>query len=162
MILYIVRHAWAEERDADVCPDDDLRPLTNKGKKRFFKLAARLAEGQFRPKLIATSPLIRCRQSADLILDRLDGGARLIDVDALRPHGDLDTLLSWTAEQPETEIAWVGHEPDVSAFVSALIGSGQTQINFAKGAAAAIEFDGHPERGAGALLWFATAKLFGL
>ena len=43
MLLYIVRHAWAEERGAKF-PDDDLRPLTDAGRKRFKKLVRKLVK----------------------------------------------------------------------------------------------------------------------
>ena len=33
MNLYIIRHAWAAERDDGQWPDDDLRPLTAEGKR---------------------------------------------------------------------------------------------------------------------------------
>jgi len=42
MLLYIVRHAWAEERDAERYPNDAHRPLTREVEnvKSFWKSAA--------------------------------------------------------------------------------------------------------------------------
>ena len=37
MELFIIRHAWAAERDDAAFPDDSLRPLTDKGRKRFAR-----------------------------------------------------------------------------------------------------------------------------
>src|SRR5690242_8739580 len=112
MFLYIVRHAWAEDRDAARYPDDDLRPLTSDGAKRFAKVAKRLVDVGFRPTLVATSPLVRCRQTADIILDRLPGEAQIVELDALRPGSDLGALIEWTDKQSGDAIAWVGHAPD--------------------------------------------------
>src|SRR6516165_9033660 len=142
MLLYIVRHAWAEQRDPERYPNDDVRPLTGEGKKRFAKVVERLAEGGFRPTLIATSPLVRCRQTADIIVKHLPDKAKLVELDALRPGSDLNALVEWTAAQQDEAIAWVGHAPDVGDLAASLIGDGTAAIRFAKGAVAAVEFDG--------------------
>jgi phosphohistidine phosphatase len=161
MLLYIVRHAWAEERDSERFPNDDLRPLTGEGKKRFAKVVERLVDGGFRPTIVATSPLVRCRQTADITLKHLANDAKLVELDALRPGSDLAELVRWTASQPDEAIAWVGHAPDVTDLAAALIGDGSASIRFAKGAAAAIEFAGEMAAGKGELNWLSTAKLLG-
>jgi phosphohistidine phosphatase len=161
MLLYIVRHAWAEERDSERFPNDDLRPLTGEGKKRFGKMMERLVTGGLRPTLIATSPLVRCRQTAELIVKHLPEPAKLTELDALRPGPDLNQLVGWTAGQTDEAVAWVGHAPDVNDLTAALIGDGSAAIRFAKGAVAAIEFDRGISPGKGELNWLATAKLLG-
>ena len=65
MKLYIVRHAWAEEQDDDRWPDDRQRPLTAEGRKRFSRVAKALDHRGIAPQLIVTSPLMRCRQTAE-------------------------------------------------------------------------------------------------
>lgn len=162
MFLYIIRHAWAEERDPERFPDDDLRPLTSDGKKRFGKVAGRLVDAGVCPTLVATSPLVRCRQTADILLKRLPGEAKLVELDTLRPGSDLGALVEWTAKQTDEAIAWVGHAPDVGDLAAALLGDGTASIRFAKGATAALEFAGHPAPGKAELIWLATAKLLGL
>ncbi|HKD38092.1 MAG TPA: histidine phosphatase family protein [Pirellulales bacterium] len=161
MLLYIVRHAWAEDRDPEKFPNDDLRPLTSDGKKRFTKTVKRLVDGGCCPALVATSPLVRCRQTADILTERLENGTKIVELDALRPGSDLAELVRWTSEQSEEAIAWVGHAPDVSELAAALIGDGIPSIRFTKGATAAIEFTGKIAPGKGELNWLATAKLLG-
>lgn len=158
MNIYLVRHAWAEERGPD-WPNDDLRPLTREGIKRFRKVAERLAERGLEATVIATSPLTRCRQTADILAKAL-GDVPVVEFAALAPGSDLDALLTWTAQQ-KGDVTWVGHAPDVGDLLSGLIGGGA--YDFAKGAAAAIEFaDEPPARGAAQLRWFATAKMLGV
>src|SRR4051812_49275144 len=128
MLLHILRHAWAEERDAEKYPDDDLRPLTGEGKKRFGKTIERYIDGGCRPTIIATSPLVRCRQTADILLEHLPHKAELVELDALRPGSNLDELIAWTNQQSAEEVAWVGHAPDVSDLAAALIGDGTASI----------------------------------
>ena len=162
MILYIVRHAWAGEHGDPAYPDDALRPLTAKGLKRFRRAAKRLAKRGFAPGSIATSPLVRCRQTADALLERLDEQTTLVELPELSPGAVLEPLLDWTRQHSEQDVAWVGHAPDVSRLTAKLIGATGDQIDFAKGAVAAISFDGSPGSGTGTLLWLVTAEMLGV
>src|SRR5690242_10033312 len=120
MLLYIIRHAWAEERDLHRYPDDEGRPLTKEGRKRFRKMVRSLVEGGFAPSTLATSPLLRCRQAAELISECL--GLQPQVVEALAPGSKLDVLLDWTRPHADNDVAWVGHAPDVDHLTAALIG----------------------------------------
>jgi phosphohistidine phosphatase len=160
--LYIVRHAWAEQRDEDLWPDDSLRPLTKKGQKRFEKFLKQLAEAEFAPQLVATSPYVRCRQTAELLAEHVSGKPRIVTLEALTPGSDLAALIHWTTKQTADEIAWVGHAPCVGMLAGGLIGSQEAAINFAKGSVACIEFLESIAPGAGELKWLATADLLGV
>jgi phosphohistidine phosphatase len=163
MILYIIRHAWAVDRDDPACPEDSLRPLTEEGRERFGKLVKVLAERGFAPGLIATSPLVRCRQTAEIVSRQVRGQPAVVERDELAPGSDLAGLLAWTNGQldRQDEIAWVGHAPDVENLAGDLIGAPRGATRFAKGGVAAIQFDGPAEQGAGTLWWLVTAKLLG-
>ena len=167
MLLYIVRHAWAFERDEDHFPDDRLRPLTPRGIKRFRRLARRLARRGVRPTLVATSPLVRCRQTADLLVEQLPHDVQLEEVEALTPGSDLDRALAWAHEKLAAhdldiaEVAWVGHSPDVEELCARLIGDGHANLRFPKGAFAAIRFADAPAAGSGLLEWFVTPRILG-
>jgi phosphohistidine phosphatase len=162
MILYIVRHAWAEERDDERWPDDSERPLTADGQKRFNKLLKKLTDVRFAPAIIATSPLLRCRQTAEVIAKRFPSQPKIVPLDALAPKSDLESLIQWTAQHGNAEVAWVGHDPDVSHLAAGLIADGTMHIRFRKGAVAAICFEDAVGLGKGELQWLATAKLLGV
>ena len=134
MDLYIVRHAWAADRDDPQWPDDDLRPLTEDGKERFAQMAAKLVDRGMKPELIATSPLVRCVETARL-LAAAAGKAEVVELDELRPGSDLDGLLRWTVRQARKhqQIAWVGHAPDVNRLAAAMIGDGDRLDSFCEG-----------------------------
>jgi phosphohistidine phosphatase len=159
MTIYVVRHAWAEDRDEAVYPNDDLRPLARKGRKRFRRMARRLAKRGFDVAHVATSPLVRCRQTADILAEYAPSEPLIIEVDALRPGSQLEPLLEWTRKQEGQDVAWVGHAPDVDQLAAALIGEPHATIQFDKGAVAAIDFDGPPAAGHGSLRWLAVAEL---
>lgn len=161
MILYIARHAWAFAPDEQQFPDDDERPLTPEGRKRFVRVAKKLARRGVNPELIATSPLARCKQTADLWAERLDSPPPVVEQVALAPGSDLDWMARWSAEQQVDEMAWVGHAPDVGHLVAGLIGGNGADLDFAKGAVAAIRFADHVAIGGGELAWLVTAKMLG-
>ncbi len=161
MFIYIVRHAWAGEHDRDRWPDDRLRPLTSQGIVRFKQMARAVVKRSFEPAAIATSPLVRCRQTADILLDSMPKPIPLTELEALAPGSDLKALMSWTRQQGNVDVAWVGHAPDVDELTAALIGDSSATIHFAKGAIAAIRFD-NPSAGHGELDYLLTAKMLGL
>jgi len=163
MELYIIRHAWAEERDPDRWPDDDQRPLTAEGKRRFRRLLKKVVAGGMAPEVVAVSPLKRCVQTAELLSAAVVPTPVVVQLDALRPGSDLNSLLQWTARQARAHkrIAWLGHAPDVDRLAAALIGGPEAAIHFSKGGIAAIEFDGLPVAGGGVLQWLITAKVLG-
>ncbi len=161
MDLYIIRHAWAEQYGDPRWPDDGLRPLTDAGRARFAQVVSRLAQRGFAPQLIATSPLVRCAQTARIVADGLSGDPQVVELDELAPGSDLEGLLGWTGQQAAEygQIAWVGHAPDVGRLTGDLIGQPDAWIRFAKGAVAAIRFEDLPQLGGGELRWLVTAKV---
>lgn len=161
MKLFIVRHAWAGQHGDPRYPDDRLRPLTEDGKDRFAQVVKRLSDRGFKPRLIATSPLVRCRQTAEIVAAGVSGHPQIIERDELQPGSNLADLLAWTVEQEDQPVAWVGHAPDVGQLAAALIGNGTGAIRFAKGGACAIDFETEMAPGRGQLQWLATAKLLG-
>ena len=163
MDLYIIRHAQAGHFGDPRWPDDGQRPLTEEGKERFARVVERLVERGFAPGVIATSPMIRCLQTAQIVAEGLPDGGEVVELDELLPGSDLEALLKWTAERPAEcrQVAWVGHAPDVGHMAVALTGNSQGWIRFAKGATASIRFHGQSEIGHGELRWLVTAKMLG-
>lgn len=160
MNLYIVRHAWALEPDAAEFPDDAQRPLSRKGRRRFARMAERLAKRGLAPVVVATSPLVRAVQTAEILSRAVRPRPRLEILDALAPGSDLAPLLAWLREQAD-DAAWVGHAPDVAALCGALMGAPPERIRFPKGATAALRFGSEIEAGQAELRWLATARLLG-
>src|SRR5207248_334920 len=103
--------------------------------------------------LVATSPLVRCRQTADEIAEHARPKPELVELDILKPGAQLDPLVSWSNEQGVEALAWVGHAPDVDDLAAALIGSRSGAVVFGKGAVAAIDFDDEIVTGKGDLRW---------
>lgn len=131
-----MRHGIAEARDPASKPDE-LRELTAQGKKRMRSAAAGLARLGVDPAEIVTSPLIRCRQTANIVADALGlDGPR--EDDRLRPGAGVETVLDILVERSDAdEMLICGHEPDCSQVVADLVGGGDIEMR--KGSVAVIE-----------------------
>jgi phosphohistidine phosphatase len=162
MHLYIARHAWAYEFGDPRWPDDSLRPLENEGMDRYLQMIQALAKRGFAPEVIATSPYVRCKQTAEIISRYTEHQPEVVALDALLPGSDFDSLCQWSQQTGCDQICWVGHAPDVGDMTAALVGDKHANTRFAKGAIAAVWIG--PELGfdSGELYWLATAKSLGL
>src|SRR5687768_9503315 len=138
MLIYIIRHAYAYEHGDPRWPDDSQRPLEGEGAERFRRGARELADRGVKPEAIASSPYVRCRQTAEIFAEETGGKAEVVELDLLAPGSDLDGLVRWSRQQQVESIAWVGHSPDVEFLTAALISEGEANVRFAKGAVAAI------------------------
>lgn len=132
MELYLIRHGLAGDRDPIKYPNDSDRPLTDKGREKTKAVARCLDQKQLRFDLILTSPLVRARQTAEIVLkeglcDRIEEFA------ALAPGGDLETWVDWYSKsqynKEDSCLALVGHQPDLGDWAEILIwGSSQEKI----------------------------------
>src|SRR5262249_34545717 len=138
---------------------DAMRPLTEKGRKRFRRMAKKLAKRGVNPQLVGSSALVRARETAEILSESCPVKPRVEVLDDLAPGGRLEPLLDWTRRQAQPEVAWVGHAPDIESLAADLIGAGNGQIGFEKGTVAAIRFSGPISAGAGELVWLMTAQL---
>ena len=100
--LYIIRHAWAEECGPD--QDDYDRRLTKKGRKRFEQFIRFMQGFGLEVDLIVTSPLVRTRETAEIMVDVLKT-PRLEIHDSLAPGSDWQEIAGWTTEENVAKVA---------------------------------------------------------
>ena len=137
MILYFLRHGVAGSRE-EWKGDDALRPLTKKGMKNMVSQAKTIDEMDLKLDLIITSPLARAFQTADIVADELDMGEKLVQDERLGPGFSSDDLVEVLQSYPEaSNILLVGHEPDFSQTISALIGGSRLVVK--KGGLARVD-----------------------
>lgn len=121
MELYIIRHGLAGERGTYT--NDEQRPLTEEGHHRTRHVANRLHQLGIQFDLIQTSPLVRARQTAE-ILQSAGLSQQLQESAALKPGGEINTWLEWLqswSNQADRTLAIVGHEPDLGEWAEQLI-----------------------------------------
>ena len=156
--LYLVRHAIAAERGED-WPDDDKRPLTERGIARFKEIVEGLAGLDVVVDEIFTSPLVRAKQTADLLAAGLAGKPAVKILDALSPgHTPTSVLAQLARAARRRRIILVGHEPDLGELAAHRIGAGRA-LPFKKGGACRIDVESLTSRRAGALTWFVQPKI---
>jgi phosphohistidine phosphatase len=160
MFIYLARHAWAGHYGDPAWPDDSLRPLTDDGMERYRRMMELMVTRGLEPSVIATSPLVRCRQTADIMAALT--GASVVETEDLAPGLDLEGMIDWSNEQQGADVAWCGHNPDLELVLPQLLGDGTAHTRFAKGAIAAVAFDEEVAAGEGELHWLVTAKLVGV
>ncbi len=126
MRLYLVRHAEAAPGDPD-----DLRRLTPAGRETARRVGERLAER--RPDAVLTSPLLRARETGELIARAC--GLEAEPDERLAPGTNAAELTAAVEHRGDTVVA-VGHQPDCSEIVLALTGR---DVSFAPGAVQELE-----------------------
>jgi phosphohistidine phosphatase len=156
--LYLVRHAIAADR-GDGWPDDSKRPLTSKGISRMRQIARGLRGLDVTVDLVLTSPLVRAKQTAEVLVDVLKPAPAFAVVAALAPG----TAPPHVAEALEPfrkarRLALVGHEPGLGELAAWLIGA-RAPLPFKKGGVCCIDVPGLPPTGNGQLAWLATPRM---
>jgi phosphohistidine phosphatase len=156
--LYLVRHAIAAER-GDEWPDDNKRPLTERGISRFKEGIGGLRWLDVTLDEVITSPLVRAKQTADLLAGGLAGKPVVRVLDALAPgHAPSAVMTQLAKLARRTRIAIVGHEPGLGELAAHLIGAPRP-LPFRKGGVCRIDVESLTSKRAGSLVWFVTPKM---
>jgi len=152
MDLLVIRHAIAAD-PADY-PDDAVRPLTPEGKKKMRQGALGLRRVVPAIDLLATSPLTRAVETADIVSHAYDDLATLL-VPVLAPGHPPGAVAQWLdSQRRHPVVAIVGHEPGLSRMVSwFLSGSERGFIELKKGAACLVSFAGAIGAAGATLVW---------
>ena len=160
MELLIVRHAIAFERDRQRWRDDGARPLSPAGIRQSRKAAAGLKEFCKAPDRLLTSPLVRARQTAQILTD-VAGWPRAEEARELLPGEPALAVLALFGKDRSRLVALVGHQPGLGALLTAcLLGDGGAlPIEMKKNAVACVSFEGSPRAGRAALKWLATPRM---
>ena len=143
MYLYLVRHAIAVERDAPGVTTDAERALTPEGRIRMRRNVNGLKRLKVSIDEIWTSPLVRARQTAEVLAEGYALNTAIQEEAALEPGGEVATLVQRLCERPlSSRIALVGHEPYLGELATYLLtGLWTGSIRFKKGGVACIKLD---------------------
>jgi len=156
--LYLVRHAIAAARGPE-WPDDALRPLTDSGISKFKKVVEGLAAMDLVVNEVLTSPLVRARQTADLLASGLPDHPPVKVLEALTPeHAPARVFEAVARVARGRRVALVGHEPGLGELAALLIGARRT-IPFKKGGVCRIDVETPVAPRSGTLVWFATPRI---
>lgn len=136
MKIYIVRHGIAEDHSRQ--GGDAGRELTEEGRKKMKEAAAGFARMAPEMDNIYTSPLVRARQTAEILAGPLD--KKVEEMKELSPgHVPADVWKRLGALQKGANVMLVGHEPNCSELAAYLLGD--VNVEFKKGAICLVESD---------------------
>ena len=161
MDLLVIRHAIAGDRDEwakSGKPDGD-RPITDDGRERMYENARGLQSVFPQIDLVATSPLKRAVQTADVVAEIYED-ARVIQVKDLVPDGSPAGVARWLAGRQEARVAVVGHEPSLGTLIGWLIqGGDEPLVSLKKGGACLLRLRDEPGPGTATLKWLVPPKI---
>jgi phosphohistidine phosphatase len=160
MMLYVMRHALAEDAAAGV--DDAARHLTEKGRERTRAAAAGMRAMGIVPDVILTSPLARALETAELIAAAYDGhqAAQVRPALGIGPSV-ADAIAAIVPFARHDNVIIVGHEPQLTAMIATLLtgAADAMHLRMRKGACVALELPiGRLERGGAELHWMMTQR----
>ena len=119
MDLYLLRHADAEKPDPH--QDDSKRALTAKGEQQSRSVGNALLRLEVSFDAIFTSPYRRAMQTAEIVAGALESDELVEACKPLAPEGNGADLVREIADRKPASVLLVGHEPDMSQFISTLL-----------------------------------------
>jgi phosphohistidine phosphatase len=159
MRCYFLRHGPAVDAGEWSGSDFD-RPLTREGQERMTRAAKTIAA--LRPKIdvIVTSPLVRAKQTAAIVAQRLKLQDRLVEDARLGADFGPSRIAAILSDHRNAdEVMLVGHEPGMSRTVGEIVaGAG---IVFKTGTLACVDVP-DPAALVGELVWLIPAKVLAL
>jgi phosphohistidine phosphatase len=156
--LYLIRHAVAEER-GDAWPDDSRRPLSEDGIAKMKKNARGLVRIGVVFDVVLTSPLVRARQTAEIVAAAYSTRPPIVVIESLSTEGSTQAVITdLEAQSRRGRIALVGHEPNIGELAAKLAGA-RRAFEFKKGAVCRIDVESLPPAGPGTLKWFLTPRI---
>jgi phosphohistidine phosphatase len=153
MDLFILRHGKAGQSSDN--PDDSARKLSKAGRSEIREVARWMKKKNLRFDSIATSPLARAYQTAEIVAKSLDLKDHLEVWDELTPGGDPDTTCYHASQAgKDGSVILVGHEPGLSDLIGRIITRGDmASLVIAKGGLAKIRNFSFHDKPSGELQW---------
>jgi phosphohistidine phosphatase len=161
MLLLLIRHANAGERDPAQWPDDTQRPLTDKGRKVQRDVSRFLRKRDLAPTLVLTSPWLRALQTAEIVVEAARVAQPPVPCEPLAEDPDLVRLADFVGRQPpEAIVALVGHSPWMEELAGLLLdgAAGGLRVDFPKSGVMGIDVEGMTP-GEGELRFFVRPKM---
>ena len=154
MNLFLMRHAEAADLGAEGSTRDADRPLTEKGQRQARLMGRLLRRLDVKIELVLTSPFVRARETADLLLEAFGGHVPILDDETFVPDGAEDDMWTTITRTGRSHVLAMGHLPSIADLAAALMGSRAKQpIHFHKASLAAFVTDDERRRPHAVLEW---------
>jgi phosphohistidine phosphatase len=159
MILYLVRHGIAIDRQDPNSPPETERYLTRDGIKKTREVAEGFHALGLRPTVFLSSPYVRAKQTAEIFAEVL-GHARekIRDSAALRPGSAPAEFLAEVAQLKVRELICFGHVPHLDQFIAYVVGARAVFTALKKAGIACLELES-ATAAKGTLVWLLPPKV---
>ncbi len=164
MNLYLMRHGIAEPLGEGNQFLDYRRSLTPEGHRKMREVSKGLKKLGVEFQLVASSPLVRARETAEIVAEVLKVQQPVQLWDELAAGFSLPHLLKkLEASAPLSSILLVAHQPDLGFLASYLIfGSSPVALDFKKGGISCIQVPEFPAQLPAELVWMLPPRLLRL
>ena len=162
MLVYLIRHGIAIDREEPDCPPDAERALTKKGIARVRIVMKGILQLGAKPDLILSSPLVRAWQTAELAAKALHYPKdKIRRSEALLPEAEPAELMKELARTKAEQVLCTGHAPHMDEFISQATGNRRSFTALKKAGVACLEFEEFSP-GAGVLTALYPPRVFRL
>ena len=155
MLITCLRHATAEPHSLQMA--DAERALVKKGRDQVARVGEFCRKNSLLPGRLYCSPLLRTKQTAQLLADELADCPSPQEVDWLVSGAEPEEIAAELAilQAAGIEDVWlVGHEPDISMLVTHLLGAEEDCIQIKKASLTRLELNSAlSESPSAQLLW---------
>ena len=142
MLLHLVRHGIAVDREAPNCPPDTERPLTPKGIKRSHAAALGLRALDVKPNAVLTSPWLRALQTAEIFCETIGyPSKKIIRTDALKGTSAPADLLRELQTLKAKVVLCFGHEPHLHLVIGHVLHTSAKITELKKAGLAILELE---------------------
>jgi phosphohistidine phosphatase len=160
MLLYIVRHGIAINREEPGCPPEPERFLTEEGRKKTREVAEGMASLGVEPDLFLSSPYVRALQTAEIFAAALRySKQKILRSDLLLPGADVNSFYrDLTKHRHSESVFCFGHAPHLDDLIAVGLGLKRPITQLKKAGVALLELSllSPPS---GTLLWILTPKV---
>ena len=157
MEIYILRHGIAVERGTPGHKKDGDRPLTEEGEDKMRQIAKAMQTMGLQFDVIFSSPYVRAKRTADIVAEIIDEDVTVTH--SLLPDAAPAELIAEINDEKPQRVLLVGHEPDLSTFISLLIsGRSDAEIELKKGALCKLTAETLKAGKCATLNWLLTPK----
>jgi phosphohistidine phosphatase len=155
--LYLIRHADAVALGERGITEDEARPLSEAGEQQAVAAARALLKRGIKLDRLYTSPLLRARQTAELLLKTWPQSDLALETcPDLEPGTKPRRLSRFLLKQEGEHVGLVGHMPHLAEVVGWLIGSKKAQLDLAKSGVACLTCGDAPGKGMAVMQWLVT------
>jgi phosphohistidine phosphatase len=164
MKIYLVRHGIAEPLGEPNRYQDFRRSLTPEGSKKMREVSLGLKALGIESGLVVSSPLMRAKETAEIVVDVLKYTGPIEIWEELAPGASVrQTVGKLQNYEGRDSVFLVGHQPHLGFLASLLVfGDDSLSLDLKKGSVCCIEAEQFPIQPPLPLLWMLPPKMLRL